>query len=504
MTLSFRTALAVLAVLLYGAVAHALPCANNCGHYMTHGSAYPFLEAIADQDVVVNGSSTSAPWVFIHQPCVAGTGELSSPYSFNAAIRVQYAIVSSDAPAGTSFETQIAVYQSSTLISQSIYTRKIKAAIGSDLDRQGEWFNSMATSLAAGDYDVYVSVRLLANANMTIDMPYVTAVGAPAVYGGGTSNNSTVQTVSGSWVKVSEASLDNNSSESVDIQMQSYMQFVSGTFGDTLSMGYGVDNVSSNGHNSTVHVPQYFPDSVNGFDAIPNPGNTVRLSPGHHVIQLWAKNLSGHTTSVQYCQIQALGFPQSDGYQAYAADAVGPITADNNPAVLPEQPRAFILLDRAQPSDDHPATTGPNTTIAPGAGAWTKLATIDIPPNTSPTGYNWTGGGFVDLVGRTGAAWTGSWCQLAVENIALKDPNNPSDFDRAIENGFVSYNVPTSGGSQVYFFIDAYLWGGGNGSKINLWVRKTAAGGAGAGQFTVGSAHLNVRLVDDQGHSCGQ
>ncbi len=502
----FRYTIYTLLVVFWsGAMAYAAPCPNSsCGHFFTHGSAYPFVEAISGTPVTVNGSATSAPWVTIQQPCAAGAGELSSSGSFNAAIRVQYSVTSTNAPVGSSFETQISVYQGSTLISQSAYTRKVRAAIASGLDRQGEWFNAIAGPLSAGDYDIYVSVRLLANASMTIDMPYVMATGSPAMYGGGTSTNGSVQTVGSSWVKLGEASFDNNSTESVDIEMQSYLQFVSGTSGDALLIGYGVDNLSSNGHNSTVHVPPYFPDGVNGYDAIRNPGNTARLTPGHHVVQLWAKNNSGHTTSLQYCQIQAIGFPQSDGYQAYSADTAGPITADDNPATLPEQPRAYILLDQEQPLDDHPATPGPNTTIAPGAGAWTKLATIDIPPNTSPTGYNWIGGGYVDLVGRTGSAWTGSWCQVAVENIALKDPNNPYDFDRAIENGFVSYNVPATGGSQIYFFLDAYLWGSGHGNKINLWVRKTAAGGAGAGQFTVGSAQLNLRLVDDQGHSCGQ
>src|SRR5882762_483561 len=129
----FRYTLSTLFIVLSsGAIAYAAPCPySSCGHYFTHGSAYPFVEAISGTPVTVNGSATSAPWVTIQQPCATGAGELSGTSSFNAAIRVQYSVTSTNAPVGSNFETQISVYQGSTLVSQSSYTRKVRAAISS-------------------------------------------------------------------------------------------------------------------------------------------------------------------------------------------------------------------------------------------------------------------------------------------------------------------------------------------------------------------------------------
>jgi hypothetical protein len=501
----------VTSLLVYASPAHA--CDPNCAQNFVVGTRYPFLEMNQGGETSITGNADPAlaQWVTVRGPCTSG--ELHGTETFNALIRASYNLTySTTAPAASTFETRITVYQSGagTVVGQSItYTRKIHSSIDSN-NRQGEWFNSVVTGLPGNtDLDIRLEVRLLASATMTVDFAWVNAQGSPAVYGAGTTMNTTQQVIGGSWVKLADAAFSTAAAgENVDAILQSYMEFVSGNPGDQIMIGLGTDDHSSNGHNSVVYVPASFPDGINGFDNVPNAGYQFTIPADNltHHFQLWAKNMSGGTTTVRNCQVQGVDFPVSNGYwvdqmgvgQAAVGytDVSGPITARSDWSYTAQpQPDACLLLDDGRANTQITSCQDTGHTEIPTNGTWTKIATFDMGQHGSTTGYNFVGQGFIEFLGRT-STWGNAWCQIGIENIAEESPI------KAVENGMETFSVPINNG-QTYFFLDAHRWGTGYGNKINLWVRKVTAGGD-QGSYTIGRAYIGGRLVDAGTITCEQ
>jgi hypothetical protein len=401
---------------------------------------------------------------------------------------------------------------SSAVTYSSVYTRHITVGT-SQYSRLPVWVDALYTNLSPatqnGDYTVTMSVRLLANGTMTIDLPYIVAQGSPVQYGGATTIVGTQTSLCPTcgWILLASVPFANNSSGNVETQLQASLQFVSGNPGDQILLGLGFDNVSSNGHNSIVYVPSQFPDGVNVFDYLPHEGVTTPLSPGSHTLQLWAKNNGGSaTTTVTNAQVQGVGFPVTNGHQFYTTTVLGPTTF-NTSAVVEPQPLACAMLDTTcnYPADN--LIRSVDGKQHPGFGDWVMLAeTNTADPNT--TEGNVSGGGYIELLGHdSDPSWANTdWYQLAVELVGNNAndgtaidwsmPVDPNHKPLGIEIGTIQSYVP-AGTSQLYFHLDAMQWGNGNGGyKARLWMRRvknTPGQASTAGSFTVGRRYFAVR-----------
>jgi hypothetical protein len=476
------------ALLLTTVLADAQVCDRGCSHFFNVGSQYPYVEAIAlDQSGTIVGSSKPgmAQWYEIQGPCGVN-GEVNGIATFSAALHAYFYVSAATVPVGSHFEVKLALIDADGAeIGSSAYTRVLRVT-PSGQNPQGEWFNTILPNIPAGNYRYTLSVRLLADGTMNARTRFITAQGSPSVYGGATSVNPIATTItSDSWALVGSASFTNSSSENVDVEMGGTFSIVGGTTGDKVMLGLGFDDLGSNGHNSIAYVPDasYLPQTVNAFDHLPNEGVTATITPGTHTVQLWAKNLSGHTTTVQYSQVQAIGFPATNGLRGFMRKDSTP--AEVTPFHAAPQPRTCIFLDRPNNPGLSACSDG---TASAGSGNWTKLGeSVVLAP--SPGKYFIVGDGYVEILGRDNPEdpeWQkGSWGEIGVE--AVMGSGKSTDVHA------VSFYVPP-GATHLYFFIDAALWENDSGNTVTLWIRKVTGGGFGT--YSVGRAYLGVRFLD--------
>ncbi|MEA2571766.1 MAG: hypothetical protein QOI24_3767 [Acidobacteriota bacterium] len=281
------------------------------------------------------------------------------------------------------------------------------------------------------------------------------------------------------WSKV----LDNVSfsvpSGQWDIMGRAYVR-LSAPAGHDLRVSMALDGVTQPGHTATIKSPG--PNGA-GFNFI-DDFNGVGTSAQPHHLSIWVTNDSGGSVTVQEARLDYLALPQGNG-GASDPDVMGYSHAEDTKTVDSAV---------ASPSDVQPVQQD----LTSVGGKWTRLLTFQMPQN-SEADSNWLGGGYVELLGRTGdpAAWAAKTdAEIAIETV------HP-DGSTAIEMGWKGLSIPDEHGGFP-FFIDAAKWGN-EGNTINIWMRKVAFAGNEQGSFQVGRRWLSVKLVrsDSTDHYSG-
>ncbi len=479
-------------------------CDSNCPTNYSVGSKYAFQERITldpSDTIIGNSNPALAQWTQIQGPCDKN-GEVNSSTDFNVVLHAYYYIHSVTAPVGSHFETQLSLYDANgNSVGGDTYTRILRVN-ASDANPQSEWFNTMVPNVPAGNYRYTLRVRLLANGAMTTKIRYITAQGSPIIYGGGKALNPDVQTIGGSFSLIASATIVNTSGVPSDLQLQGYLAINSGATGDQIMLGFGIDGGSSNGHNSIVYVPDSanLPQGVNAVDHIPNEGvgMTLPADGQPHTITLYAKNLQANSTTIQFAEISAVGFPTDNGLHVFASKDSTPVDVSYT-ATFP-QPETCVFLDRPDTPLGSLNVCDATGNTLPVFGPWTRVtAPVTIAP--SNIAYQVTGDGYIELLGQDNpqdVGWTYStWAQIGIEAV--------TGDGKGVDWGFVTVYIPPAA-THIYFYSDAFRWGNGNGNTVTLWIRKVRTTPAGQPDgnpsFAIGRAYLGLRFVQADDYTC--
>ena len=457
----------IFSVLLFAHAGMAQLCTNpstNCrslGHATTKDSIYPYSEDIAGAGSVPIGNVTlsgpNGPWTVVSTGCTqVSQNNLFAGAAFNLRLLGYLQVGSTTVAPGGLYEVQFLIDG----VAHGWFVRNYRGMIP-----QGDHFGTTATNITAGAHRLEIQVRLLAAGTMTFSQQFVTSMGAPTSFPYVADTAAAAMTIDGTWRQVSNTLTFTNGA-AVDLYPISYLQWNSGTSNDTYTVKFMLDGAEPP-HTSDIAVPPYFRDGVHIFDHLAN------VPAGTHTISLWAKNTVSRTASVSFRTIEVASYP------AASAHPGNPILRDNI-AVGP------LTINPSIPSAEQPV-------FGVGCGYWTKILEFDMPPVTGV--FNWTGEGYVRLLGNRTGNWTTTRVEVAIEAISLSSPPAASDMH------WVAASAPNSRG-EIYIFADSMLWGNGLGQKVKLWMRKTSGCGFSTGTFDVGERYLSLKLIPTDGMSC--
>jgi hypothetical protein len=452
-------------------------CDGN--HHFTGGTNFPYVEVIHHQVTSINAGDA---WNDVEGPCGSPTPvpNVRSTGTFNIALRAYLELYTSGIAVGTRYEAQLVLRSATTEYNGGWYARTIRGhqvpgqadAPPTSQQTQGDWFHGYLANMPAGDYSYYLKVRVLASqGTMSFNTRYITALGAPSSYGGGYVNTQGPITVGSSWLKIGETQVTNSSGATATFVAQGYFELTGGNTGDRITVGFGFDDLSSGNHNFEVYVPPQMPTGVHLRDQMPNEA-MITLGPGEtRRLQMWAKNQSGTTTTLNWVELDGLGYPSTLSNNTVFQSTPIDVRTDTTET----QPLQCFLRDQWPP----PCPNGP------GCGKWTKLATFT--PTPAGSGAYVLADAYVEILGHAGE-WGTSTGQIAIETVL------PSG--EVFEIGFITFDIP-AGTSQIVTFGDIMAVTEG-GATFNLWIRKLQnCGWSGeTASFMVGKRAVSVRAID--------
>jgi hypothetical protein len=337
----------------------------------------------------------------------------------------------------------------------------------------GEAFESSAQNLSASDHTFSVAVRLDTGA-MTIELPWMTANGAPTTYPSARAPLSSSLSVGTTWTKISDPAntITFSNTVPIDIALQGYFQLNGGTQGDNISITYSLD-CQPYQRTGLVAIPATLPDGVNFLDYLYN------VAPGTHTLEAFAKT-GQQTATLGARDIEFVSYPSDFGINtrfvpgASASDTKTVSTATTEPQPL----------------------TGWMTS----GGKWTKLLEYNLPPIASTDVYSFDLEAYVQFLGQqTGDGWSEKWGQI------IWEWRTPAGCDNTAGNmcgyltdfGGKSIAIPAGLDGHYLFGDSAALYLGAT-STLTLWVRKvespTVCGGSGC-TFKVGQRYMAMRIV---------
>jgi hypothetical protein len=452
---------------LAAATAHAqglCPALDHCvnaGHQFTKGSLFPYSEDITPsvnepiRDIVVRKDDG---WTVLQSGCV-GNNYDNVLSGGNANLRLLGYLRIDDATAapGAQFEVQFLIDGQP----RGWYRRAFQGLLP-----QGDHFNAVVPLLARGSHRFEIQVRLDDDGSLTFGQQVTTSIGVPSNYPALSQTNKRQFVVTGRWQQASDTVVfDNDSGGFIDLMAQAYFQFDEGTPGDQISVGFSIDGQHS-AHTSDVAAPPFYPDGINVFDHI------AGVPPGRHTLAFWLVDRNGRRLTVSNRQIEMISFPA--GTNSDRPDQ--PLLAD---AIATEP--VFVSTD----ATDQPPFQGE---ISQMCGGWTKVLEYTMPPSAG--GFNYTGDGFVELLGTADGRTTEA--DIAIEAIAWD--GGESDMH------WVHFSVPP-GRSQIYIYADSLGWDDA-GETIRLWMRTSTCNHSSGAAFTVGKRYLALKLVPVDGTSC--
>lgn len=443
-------------------------CGGSNGHNLTENSLYPFSEDISTTTSAPIGDPVTiygptSDWTIVQTGCQAmspSQTNIVAGGSFNARLLGYLRIDATSVSLGAQYEVQFLVDG----VAHGWYVRAYQGMLP-----QGDHFNVAVANLSSGNHVFQIQARLLGSGWITFGQQYITSIGAPSSYPAVSESNPNEFTVNGTWQQASDTITFSNT-EPIDIFPQAYFQMDSGTAGDWMSFGFSLDGATSV-HTSDFAAPPYYRDGINVFDHLIN---VPAVTPGtNHTLSFWLIDRNGNTMNIRNRQIELVAFP--------AASAVS-----SDPIMKDGIDTTQITVDSSNPTQPQPTSN-----INDGCGGWTQLLEFTIPAVSG--NFNWTGDGFVELLGRQSGDWSDTQAQLAIELV--------TGTGVGTDVHWVQLSVPQNRG-EVYFYADAMLWGNGSGQTARLWMRKTSGCGGTAGAFNVGKRYLALKLVPTDGMSC--
>jgi hypothetical protein len=448
-------------------------CPANCratGHQTVANAAFPYSEdatfanSTPYKEVTVSGPSFT--WVPVLTGCVdLGNNNLFASGQFHTRLLVylQIGAVSMNLPLGAEYEVQLRVDG----VQYGWFVRAYRGRLP-----QGDHFGTVALSLPAGAHKYEIFARLLDSGSITFTQQFSTSMGSPSSFPYASNVTSSQFTIDGTWRQIS-GEVTFNSASAVDLYTLGYFQWDTGTTGDEVSVKFMIDGLEPP-HTSEVAVPPYFRDGVNIYDHFVN-----LQPPGTHRISMWARTLNGRPAVISNRAMQFASYPSStarSGALLVETTAGGTVTIDSTVART-EYPSIFTTQGEANV-----------------CGSWVKLLELDIPPTSGD--WNWTGEGYVQLIGNQTGIWTNPHAEVMVDVQAqLPAANYPST-----DMHWVAFS-PLNQRGELYFFVDAMLWGNGGGQKVKLWMRKVTCTGS-TGTFQVAKRYLSIKLVPTDGITC--
>jgi hypothetical protein len=475
----FRNVLLIGSLLLFPLSLFALDqcasptgCGASNGHNVLVNSLYPFSEDITSpisQPIgYVTISGPTFNWTLLATGCQnmspAGTNIVAGG-AFNARLMAYLQLAQATAAAGAEYEIQLRIDG----VQHGQYVRRYNGLLP-----QGDHFNGTAENLSAGNHTFEIYGRLLSSGSLTFQQQYIASLGAPTSYPVLKEVNNGSFTVTGTWQQASDTVTFTNSS-TIDLFPQAYFEINSGTPGHHMSFGFSLDGATSV-RTSDFAAPNYYRDGINIFDHLMN------IPPGTHTLSYWLIDRDGGTMAISLRQIELFSLP------AASAHASNPLFYD---AI-----------------DSTPVTTNPNSGLSPSfmtqaqgtvCGSWTKILEFTMPQAVGD--FNWTGDGFIELLGQDSGDWTKAGIEMAID-VQASPTGGPNNGPISTDFHFVQENAP-AGRGQIYFFADAMFWGAGypSGTTFRLWVRKVTCDAA-PGAFRIGKRYLGVKLVPSDGATC--
>lgn len=470
-----------LALLTSSAFSQTLPphcpgldaCAS-AGHQFTEGSWFPFSEDIGGNNIVL---SQASGWTVLESGCLDNSKNNLMPGTpVNARLLGYLRIEAATAAPGAHYEVQFLIDG----IAIGSYLRAYRG-----LTPQGDHFNATMPYLSAGNHIFEIQAKLDDPGTITLSQEFTTSIGSPFSYPAFSQSNPDAFTVTGTWQQASDTvTFLNNTGTTIDIMPQAYFQMNSGTYGHKISFGFSLDGQNSQ-RTSDIGAPQYYADGVNVFDHIAN------VSPGQHTLSFWLIDRDGGTMNISNRQIEMISFPAATNNGR--SDSPLLVDAIVDPGVcLPPTYNAPTYVNAS--SLDHPNFPGTGNTIG---GGWTNILEFPIP--ATPGLFNYTGEGYVELLGTDGGPATAA--DIAIEVIPADNPSHPTDMH------WVSLSVPSAPAgncgvqrSEVYFFADSLGWSDA-GETVRLWMRPRTDISTGS-TFKVGKRYLALKLVPVDNTTC--
>lgn len=436
------------------------------GHHAIKDSIYPYSEDIAGDTTTPIGNVTvsgpNGPWTIVSTGCADASVARNNLYTaaganFNLRMLAYLQIGATTVAPGGQYEVQF-------LIDGAAYGWFVRAYRG--MLPQGDHFGSVATNIPGGTHRFEVQVRLLAAGTMTFKQQFTTSMGAPTSFPYFSDTAAPAMNIDGTWRRVTNEVTFSNSA-AVDLYPIAYLQWNPGsTPNDLITVKFMLDGAEPP-RNSDVAVPPYLRDGVHIFDHFTN------VPAGTHSISLWAVNSVNRAASVSFRTIALASYPAASAHPS-------------NPILRDGIAFGALTINPSIPSSEQPA-------FGQGCGYWTKILEFDVPAVSGA--FNWTGEGYVRLLGNRTGDWSTTRVELAIEATTLGPSPAVSDMH------WVAISAPNNRG-QVYFYADSLLWGNGYGQKIKLWMRKVAGCGYSTGTFDIGRRYLSLKLVPTDGMTC--
>lgn len=436
---------------------------RNQFHFAIKNSIYPYSEDTAKEGALPIGTVTlsgpNGPWTVIATGCVQESqNNLFTSTDFNLRMLAYLQIGSTTVAPRGEYQVQFLIDG----VPRGWFVRTYKGMLP-----QGDHFGSIATNVPAGTHRFEVQARLMASGTMTFTEQFITSMGAPVSFPYFSDTASAAMTIDGTWRRVTNEVAFTNT-VAVDLYPIAYLEWDSGMPNDKVTVKFMLDGAEPP-HNSDVAVPPFFRDGIHIFDHLAN------VPAGTHSISLWAKNNVARAASVSFRTMALASYPAASAHPS-------------NPILRDAFATGTVTINPSIPSAEQPSFSSGGK-----CGYWTKILEFDMPPVSGT--FNWTGEGYVALLGNRTGDWTTTRAAIAIEAISL----SPTPFSSDMH--FVAISPPNNLG-QIYFYADSMFWGDGYGQKVKLWMRKVSGCGYTNGTFDVGRRYLSLKLVPTDGLSC--
>jgi hypothetical protein len=347
------------------------PCTgyeNTCrGHFFTLGNDYPYFEDVDIWSQKVVGTTEQT----LHSSCfdypeVPGTpppsGLLQSTALFNAVIRAYVRVDCFYDMPSTPDRYELKLYVDGVQIAGATKLAKRIPGTSQFMVPQGEIITGLATNLSAGTiHHVEVRAVMVDGGSAKFAVAYMTAQGVPATYPATKVLAAPSLTVSSSWVQASSTATIATSGTK-DVILQAYTQFAGGTPNDAVEYEFkykkSADSTWTGLGVTTAAVPCPIDAGAScapfayPADSTPVLDHKYSLNFGavstNWNFALFARNVSGHTTTLAYRHIEVFTMP-STGVTGQV-EIVPPITGPT--IVYPEgtspQPPIASVVDHTK------------------------------------------------------------------------------------------------------------------------------------------------------------
>jgi hypothetical protein len=442
------------------------PSGTCNGHKHLKGADYPYSEDFGAANVVVGQGACCTSYVTVVEGCPARSYvNISNTANTNLLMRGWLQIGSATAPAGSEFAVRFNVDG----VIRGEYVRKLTGHYP-----QGEDFNAVYPNLGTGNHQVRMQAWLIDSpgTSMTISQSFVELQGVPATLPAGATANGATATIDDTWRQITDT-LSFNNATAVNLFTQGYVQFNSGTPGQHISFGFSLDGANSP-RNIEVGVPPTFPSGINVFDHYINAPGYVNVPAGPHTLSMWARNIDGGSSTVQWRQIEYFALNATSDQPMLDAINSTPVTV-------------HMTGDGSQ-------VFQPFFTYQSGTNPWTKLLQYEYPATYSGTPQNGAGEVAVEFLGTT----NGQWQQIDIGVEVLYNPTydasgNPTGAANTADFTIESLMIPP-GRHQKFIYTHPLWWDlTVHPNLIRLFVRKSP--GTPSGEFMVGKRHMSFRAV---------